>query len=600
MKKISFPNLLKKSLPAVYALALVLTLLMAFVGYSTSRKIHHTITQQFNEQQLILARKISDHIQNQISNLETTLLEMKIIAELDGSGGFSHPQGIFQQVQNLLTGDVLAILMVDGQGKTIRKTLAPNWHPRTIPLPTPPSLAGFLKSSKVPNRVWLGNSFSLSGKWVLPIGIPLKIKGKPAAIGGAIFFLIDTIHISQKATQGVVSGNTGYAWIINSQGILLDHFEKDFIGKNIFEVRKAKNPQLSYKKIDDLTRDELLQQKEGTSTYTSGWHRSNRTTTEKLIAYTPIPFYETSERNLGPEPVKAREFWSVALVAPVEEISGLVWSINFQKALLIGLCQLCIILGTGLWVYISQRWAKYLKVEIDNKTEELRKSQERLIQSERLAAVGSMASHVSHEIKNPLIAIGGLANQLARFPLLGEKEKGKLNLITTEVRRLENILLDMRDFTRPTIPHKSKVGINPVLLDLVRLFNPLITEQQITVKTELDPALPSFFFDPEQIKQVFLNLIKNAIEAMPQGGTLILRTAQYQESVLTKISDTGKGIDPKVRDRLFRPFVTTKQKGTGLGLAVSFKLIQDHNGDIQVESSENGTTMTVVLPIERE
>ncbi len=591
MKNLGFPGLLKKFLPLVYVLAFVLTLVVGFVGYSTSRKIHRTITQQFNEQQLILARKISDHIQNQIAHLEITLLGLRRTGELLDIHFMIKPGGILSQFLNLSAGDILAILILDEQGKIAGKIQDPRWNPGPFPLPELQSLSRLQESGYLSDRVWIGSSFLETGKWILPMGVPFQKKG-------GLFFIVDAIQIAQKATRGVVSGTTGYAWIINHQGIFFDHYETDFIGKNIFEVRKTKAPHFSFKKIDDLTREELLKKKEGTSTYVSGWHRSQRTVTEKLIAYTPIPFYETPDRNLRPQPRLASEFWSVALVAPTEEVSGLVRSLNFHQALLIAIFQICIIVGTGFWVFLSNRWSRYLKIEIQNKTDELKKSQEKLVQSERLASVGSMASHVSHEIKNPLLAIGGLAHQLKRSPLLGEKEKQKLELITTEINRLETMLLEIRDFSRPTTPHKRLARINQVVLEVGQLFSPLMAEQHIQYKTQYDPDLPDFLFDPEQIKQVLINLIKNAVEAMPEGGTMTLQTEEDKNSVLIRVVDTGKGIDQEIKDKLFRPFVTTKKKGTGLGLAVSYKLIQDHNGDILVDSSEKGTTMTVQLPIE--
>jgi two-component system, NtrC family, sensor histidine kinase HydH len=599
MRKIDFPVFFKKSLPLVYTSAFLLTLLIGFIGYSTSKKIQRVMINQFNQQQLILARKISDLIQNQMAYLETTLLELKKIGESKNLQVLIRTDGLLSQYRNLLSGDVLAILIVDWDGKPLAQNRLPGWNPRQIPLPSPSSFSMYQETRSFSNRIWVGNTFFLEDKWVLPIGVPLERKefGQDR-IGGAIFFILDAIHMAQKATQGVVSGKTGYAWIINRKGIFLDHYEKDFIGQSIFLVRKAKFPQMSFKKIDDLTRDKLLQKKEGTSTYVSGWHRSRRARTEKLIAFTPIPFYETPDGSRHQTPIKASEFWSVAVVAPTAEISGLVWSLNFQQILLIVIFQFCIILGTGLWVVISNRWSHYLTIEIEKKTRQLKRSHEKLIQTERLAAVGSMASHVSHEIKNPLIAIGGMAHQLKRSPLLGEKEKEKLELITAEINRLEKLLLEVRDFTRPITPQKVKAQINTILDDIIGLFGPVLTEQHIQVKRSLNTNLPNGFFDPGQIKQVFLNLIKNAVEAMPEGGTLTLQTDLTQQGILIKISDTGSGIDPQIREQLFRPFVSSKKKGTGLGLAVSYKLVQDHNGDIQVDSSGQGTTMTVILPLE--
>ncbi|MEW6188412.1 MAG: ATP-binding protein [Thermodesulfobacteriota bacterium] len=599
MKKIPIPFLVRKTLPLVYTLAVLLTILIVFVGYSTWRQISQVLSDQFNQQQLILARKISDHVQNQMTHLQITLLGLRQIWEKELFDIVLQPERIFSPFQNLMPGDLLAIMALDRDGRVIGQVRSPEWTAGSIPLPLTPTLIPYRESESGDHRVWVGRTMAQGGKWVLPMAVPFENK-RQDQIAGALVFIIDAIHMAKKADEGVISGKSGYPWIINSNGIFMDHFDPEFVGRNIFVVRGLKNPRISYKKIDDLTRNELLKKKEGTSTYVTGWHRELIKVTDKLVAYTPIPFYETPDRKgqkrLGP----AAEFWSVAVVAPVKEVSGLVRSLIMDQAFLIVIFQLIVIFSTGLFVFISNRWSRYLKIEVDNKTEELRRSQEKLVHSERLAAVGSMAGHVSHEIKNPLMAIGGLAGQLKRSPQLGEKEKAKLEIITSEIARLEKILIDVRDFTRPTIPKKSKAQINDMVRDQVHLFNPLFTEQHIEVKTELAPSLPEFNFDPEQIKQVLLNLTKNAVEAMPEGGSLTLATERDQDSVLIRITDTGPGIEPEIKENLFRPFITNKKKGTGLGLAVSYKLIQDHNGDIRVETSPRGTTMTVVLPLENE
>jgi two-component system, NtrC family, sensor histidine kinase HydH len=600
IKTRGFPNPWRRYLPLGYILALLLTSFVGFIGYSTSRNIEDTLTQQFNQQQLILARKVSDHIQNQVSSLETTLLNLKDVWELGGAGLITQPDGIITRSLKKMGGDVLGILALDVQGQIIFRVTDPGWNPEKIPVPPLQPLVHYRDSRLVSNRVWIGNTFSLADKWVLLMTVPVAQKGKEVLVG-ALVFVVDAIRISQKATQGVVSGSTGYAWVINPQGIFLDHYEPDFIGKNSFTVRQARNPKISYQAINKLMRDELLKRKEGSSRYVSGWHRRNIVAeTEKFISYTPIPFYETPERNLRPQPLLAPEFWSVALVAPTQEVTGMTRTLHFRQAVLMGIFQLLIILGTGLMVFISNRWSKVLQVEVEKKTEELQKSQEKLIHSERLAAVGTMASHVSHEIKNPLIAIGGLAQQLKRSPNLGEKEKGKLDLITGEVTRLENILIEVKDFTRPTVPHKIKAQINNVIEEVIQLFSPQLTQKKVEVKTSLASDLPDFDFDPEQIKQVLLNLIKNASEAMPEGGTIRVATTTAGDQVFVEVSDTGTGIPTQSINELFRPFFTTKKGGTGLGLAVSYKLIQDHNGDIKIKSEPNqGTIVTIQIPLRR-
>ncbi len=596
MKTIAFPALLKKILPFMWILAVSLTILIGVVGYSTSRQIQETITRQFNQQQLILARKISDHIRNQTYDRRNFLLSLRNIRELNGAAS----QKLFIQARQILADDVLAILVLDARGVPVWKNQDPSWDPRELPLPSPASLAAYRPSPPAPDRIWIGRTLPVGGRWILPLAVPFGSAGPGPSRSprGAVVLILDAIRMARNATAGVISGHTGYAWVINSQGILLDHYERDFVGRSIFEVRKARNPNLSYKAIDDLTRERLLKKMEGTSSYISGWHRNQVTRTEKLIAYTPILFYETPEGAGAGKSLPAEEFWSVALVAPIEEVSGLIRNLNIQQFLLIGIFQLLIIIGTGLFVFISNRWSSSLAVEVDRKTEELIKSQEKLIHAERLAAVGSMASHVSHEIKNPLIAVGGLAQQLKRSPNLTEKEKNKLELIIGEIGRLETMLIEVRDFTRPTTPLKKKTALSPLILEIVALFSPVMQEKRIECRTQLDPRLPDFAFDPDQVKQVLLNLVKNAVEAMPNGGTLSIRTSQENGQGLVEIADTGEGIEPENLTQLFRPFYTTKKKGTGLGLAVSYKIIHDHNGDITVKSeAAKGTKITVQLPL---
>jgi len=160
------------------------------------------------------------------------------------------------------------------------------------------------------------------------------------------------------------------------------------------------------------------------------------------------------------------------------------------------------------------------------------------------------------------------------------------------------MLIEVRDFTRPTTPHKRKASLSVVIREIVALFSPVMQEKRIECRLRLDPRLPDFLFDPDQVRQVLLNLIKNAVEAMPTGGFLSLRTFQADDQGLVEIADTGEGIEPENLAQLFRPFYTTKKKGTGLGLAVAYKIVHDHNGDITVNSEPGrGTTITVQLPL---
>ncbi len=160
------------------------------------------------------------------------------------------------------------------------------------------------------------------------------------------------------------------------------------------------------------------------------------------------------------------------------------------------------------------------------------------------------------------------------------------------------MLIDVRDLP-PATPRKMKGAINPLIREILTLMKPVFSDQEIEIQIDLDPNLPEFEFDPDQLKQVLLNLIKNAAEAMTARRPPVdIKTHTREQNVFIEISDTGQGISPEHLGNLFRPFFTTKKKGTGLGLA-TYKLVQDHNGDIRVNSEVNqGTRVVVQLPLQ--
>jgi signal transduction histidine kinase len=242
-----------------------------------------------------------------------------------------------------------------------------------------------------------------------------------------------------------------------------------------------------------------------------------------------------------------------------------------------------------------------LKRERDKVKESMQKlveMQERLVRSERFAAIGEAASYLSHEIKNPLMVIGGLASQVERAISTHHAECRKLVIIRDEIKRLESMLMDVRDFTRPSKPQKELLDMNSAIEKTLALMENDLTARGINYEKLLDRRLPLVFFDPEQIKQVLINLTKNAVEAMPDGGRLVISSCLENEHVMVSIADSGIGMSPEATRKMFDPFFTTKKRGTGLGLAVSCKIMEDHEGEISVQSKEGkGTTVTVLLPI---
>ncbi len=222
--------------------------------------------------------------------------------------------------------------------------------------------------------------------------------------------------------------------------------------------------------------------------------------------------------------------------------------------------------------------------------------QERAIQNERLAVLGRMAAHISHEIKNPLMVIGGFARQV-RDSLSDSQNKNidKLNIIIDEIKRLENFLMEVGRFTKFSAPQLKMGDLNALLQDTCRFLEPILAEQNIELTLTLDPRLPPLPFDSDHIRQVFLNLLKNGIEAMGRGGRLTVTTGVRNKAVQVVITDTGPGIAPGVMSKIFQPFFSTKPQGSGLGLAICQQIMAAHAGEIRLQSTPGQGTKVILV-----
>lgn len=233
--------------------------------------------------------------------------------------------------------------------------------------------------------------------------------------------------------------------------------------------------------------------------------------------------------------------------------------------------------------------------------EQLKAAMSRQIsRSEQLASVGRLAAGVAHEINNPLTGILTFAHMLREKPNMDEQDRQDLDLIIRETTRAAEIVRGLLDFARERPAVKQPLQINDVLRRTLRLLSNQRAFSNIVIVEDLQEDLPLVDGDPNQLQQVFLNLAMNACEAMPNGGTLLISSSGEKDKVVVKVTDTGCGIPPEDLDRIFEPFFTTKPvgKGTGLGLSVSYGIIQQHGGNIQVESKVGfGSTFTVLLPI---
>ena len=234
--------------------------------------------------------------------------------------------------------------------------------------------------------------------------------------------------------------------------------------------------------------------------------------------------------------------------------------------------------------------------EVERTRGELEEAQEQLVASERMAAIGKLASMVSHELRNPLGVIGNSAYYLKmKLGDGGEKVKSHLDILEKEVAICSKIISELLDFGRPAKPAVGEADINSIVEQTLSCCQ---VPSNVELVTELGEGLPKVMADKDQMQQVFHNLLLNAAQAMPQGGRLTVRTAHRDNLVQAEFADTGIGIPRDNLTRIFQPLFSTKAKGTGLGLAVTESILDRHGGTIEVESEEGkGTTFTVSLPV---
>ncbi|RLB41899.1 MAG: hypothetical protein DRH12_07010 [Deltaproteobacteria bacterium] len=229
---------------------------------------------------------------------------------------------------------------------------------------------------------------------------------------------------------------------------------------------------------------------------------------------------------------------------------------------------------------------------------ETKQLQQRILQSERLAALGQLVAEITHEIKNPLMTIGGFARQVARTAP-DEKVAKKLNIIVAEVKRLEDLLTDLREYYLPRKLELGPVDIKQLLLEIKSMLKDTCEKKNIKITANFDEKLGLVLGDTARLKQVFLNLVKNAMEATQRDGHIHLEAKAMGDKVKVSVTDDGPGISEEDQAKIFSPFFTTKSHGSGLGLCVTKRIVDEHpEGSIRVISQMGkGTTFEVTLAL---
>jgi len=246
-----------------------------------------------------------------------------------------------------------------------------------------------------------------------------------------------------------------------------------------------------------------------------------------------------------------------------------------------------------------------LERKVEERTRALKETQFQLIQSGKLAAVGTLAAGVAHELNQPLMVIRGYAQELLKEERIADAElREDLSRIEAQTTRMTAIISHLRDFSRQSKGTRQRTDLNQVVTQAFSFLDQQLKTRNIEVVQELDPALPKVWADPLQIEQVLLNLVTNARDAMDTfgRGTITIRTEAIQDArVALSMTDTGPGIPPDQQGRIFDPFFTTKEvgKGTGLGLSICHGIVEEHGGELRMESpvaDGRGARFTLILP----
>lgn len=239
-----------------------------------------------------------------------------------------------------------------------------------------------------------------------------------------------------------------------------------------------------------------------------------------------------------------------------------------------------------------------LEERIAERSRELEESQAQVLHQEKMAAFGLLAAGIAHEVGNPLTSISTLVQMLERRDV-DDYTRERLGLVTSQLTRIQSILRELVTFSRPASDTRDRVSLKEIVDDALGIAKYYKGVKGRAVRAEIPHDLPAIVGVRDQLVQVFLNLVLNAIDATGKGGQVVIAAHEAEGQLVATVSDDGHGIDPKQRERLFRPYFTTKKHGTGLGLFVTRKLVEAHGGTVECESTPGeGTTFRLVFPVQ--
>jgi signal transduction histidine kinase len=444
-------------------------------------------------------------------------------------------------------------------------------------------------------------------------GMKIRLAAVTLAVAGMATVIALTAHTSWSRTSELRERLTD----VQLQSFLIaDHFQQTILGLNnlmlrygVYRERKDwERFEVESKKLDDWIdnqRDILNTEKEKhildlIATNYDGYMAAAREVEVKArepVATTPLAQFAEFEKQ-------SKEILSLAfrLAAAHREsmdsfLADSKRSVNYLRTVLLSSLALLLLAGAGLALVIYRDLIAPLRVK-------LVESQALMERQEKLASLGMLAAGVAHEIRNPLTAIKAWLFIQQKQLQAGTAEYDDAQIIAGEINRLERIVKDVLLFGRPSEPHLATIKAEEPLREVQALLAAELEKSNIRLTFE-DSIKAEIRADPQQIKQVLINLVQNAAESIGRNGTVTLRARESMKRlaegdksvIILEVADNGKGIPPEVEKRLFDPFFTTKESGTGLGLSIAARIVQMHGGALQYQTQvSRGTTFGIVLP----
>ncbi len=716
----------KNPIRKTVVIALVLLTIVLLSGWQFMAKVKEVVTEDFNQQQLVLARHAAEQIKQHIQTIRKELVLLSLSPSIQYYEKSFLPKRMQIAFSSLNQEGALELRYINSSAQqtyTVRDSRFEILQADADDL----KYFQWAKESVKRDAILASEVYPLQlgtedRKLVMKIAVPVwQISvddAHPVAankFSGALVIVVDVTALIQNLAEGIKSGKTGYAWAIDSNGTFLYHIEKNLIGRNAFEARKEKMPTISFVRINEIQKKMMLTGKEGTSWYVSGWHRGKEGTIKKLIAYSPILLSDLAESRT----------WSVAVVAPVSEVEGAIHGIQIRQFMMQAILIFIIMAGSLTVISLMVRWSSSLQQEVSRQTKELKKSEQRyrslienaediiftidregnfasinrygakllgraddqiighniaeifswptaemLLQTikevydikrgrqvthlirvgekdiwlntnfrrllddagniyailgisrniterkkmeeqgyytEKLASMGTLAAGVAHEINNPLAIILGFTDMLLEKTPQDSENYDILKTIEGQGHKAKKVVDNLLTFARTKEHTETSVEINKNIAEVLTVIGNNLLIHKVSINTlDLGQDLPRVKGDPDELQQVFLNIINNAVYAMKGGGMLSLSTRLVEDGrrIEIRISDTGSGIRKEHRKNIFDPLFTTKKvgDGTGLGLSVSYGIITRHRGTLtfetktEDESEEHGTTFVITLP----